>query len=301
MKVALAHSAIAAYFTSACHDELNALKPGNVHIHAPGHDMDVSHFKAAAAAAAPQISKPNTKVGTRILHAVTASFEAAKCNTNLGIILLCAPLAAAAEMISTETDLNLRLEGVLSALDIDDATQAYEAIAHANPAGLGKAHSEDVHAPPSQSLKEAMALAANRDRIANAYVTNFSDIFDTGLPTLNAASGAANKANVDPHFAVTTLHMHYLSKYRDSHIARKHGEATAQLVKTEAESLRASWSPIATLSSFDALMEFDTSLKQRKLNPGTTADFVVATLFAAHLQQDLAKTANENPTIRQRI
>ena len=97
---ALSPAAISAAFLAACLAELQALKPGNVHIHAPGHGMQVAQFKAAAIAAAPFIADPALSVGQRILHATEKSFAAAQCNTNLGIILLCAPLAKAA----AETD-----------------------------------------------------------------------------------------------------------------------------------------------------------------------------------------------------
>ena len=40
-------------FLAACRAELDALKPGNVHVHAGGHGMEVAQFEAAPPAAAP--------------------------------------------------------------------------------------------------------------------------------------------------------------------------------------------------------------------------------------------------------
>lgn len=269
---------IRALFIGACETELQALKPGNVHIHSSGHGMEVSHFKAGAEAAAPWIAAPSDCVGTRILRAVEASLTAAGCNTNLGIILLTAPLAAAAEM-DTDDDLRVRLRQVLSALDETDAAAVYEAIRRANPGGLGSAPEGDVASPPASGLLEAMALAADRDRIALAYTTDFEDIFAFGLPILKHALYQTDL--ISP--AVTTLHMAYLSEFPDSHIARKFSTEAAVAVQHEARSLKPFWEHPVGSAALEALHRFDTELKQRNINPGTTADFVVATLFAASI------------------
>jgi len=265
-------------FVGACRTELQALKPGNVHIHASGHGMEATHFEAGAQAAAPWVAAADTPIGARILKAVEASLAAAGCNTNLGIVLLCAPLATAAAM-DCEGDLRERLRIVLDAFDEADARAVYEAIRIANPGGLGTASQEDVAEPPTLGLLQAMALAAGRDRIARAYVTGFEDIFSFGLPTLKEAlyqSGEISRA-------VTSLHMAYLAAYPDSHIARKFGTETADAVQHQALSLKPVWQSPISPDAFQALLRFDTYLKQRDINPGTTADFVVATLFAASI------------------
>ncbi len=263
-------------FLSACRAEVAALKPGNVHVHAAGHGMEVHHFEASAEAAAPWIAAPNLRVGERILRGVEASFAAAGCNTNLGILLLCAPLAVAAET-DLAGDLRERVHLVLADLDATDAANVFAAIRHANPGGLGNAPDQDVAAAPSVGLLQAMALAADRDRIARAYITDLEEVFAFGLPALQKAAPLTD----DPALAVTTLHMAYLAAAPDSHILRKHGPDTAEAVRQEALRMRALWAPIATAKTLPDLLEFDADLKRRGINPGTTADFVVATLFAA--------------------
>lgn len=275
----LDRSTIEAAFLDACHAELQALKPGNVHVHAAGHGMDTAHFERAAAAAAPFIADPMRRVGARILGAVGASFAATGLNTNLGIVLLAAPLAAAADAAEGPQDLRARLSHTLDTLDISDADQAFQAIVLANPAGLGRAESEDVARPPNVTLREAMALAEERDRIARAYVTAFDDIFTFALPRL----AAARQATESESLAVTTLHMHFLASFPDSHIARKHGPAAAEAVRAEATAHARALAAEAHSEAWERLLAFDASLKARGLNPGTTADFVVATLFADRL------------------
>jgi triphosphoribosyl-dephospho-CoA synthase len=263
-------------FRSACLSELAALKPGNVHIHAGGHGMEVRQFEASALAAAPFIADPRLKVGERVLRAVEASLAAAGCNTNLGILLLSAPIAVAAQ-IDTTVPLRVRLRDVLARLDAEDAASVFMAIRRASPGGLGAAPEQDVAAPPTIGLIEAMALAADRDRIARAYVTDFDEVFAFGLPTL----AKIRLHTDDPAVAVTTLHMAFLAEAPDSHIARKSGREVAKAVCAEARGLRALWDPVAGPEAFAPLLAFDRDLKERGLNPGTTADFVVAALFAA--------------------
>jgi triphosphoribosyl-dephospho-CoA synthase len=279
MAFPLDRAAIEAAFLDACHAELQALKPGNVHVHAAGHGMQTLHFERAAAAAAPFIADPTRRVGARILGAVDASFAATGLNTNLGIVLLCAPLAAAADATQGSDELRLRLSAILDTLDISDADQAFQAIVLANPAGLGRAETGDVAGPPSITLREAMALAAERDRIARAYVTDFDDIFSFALPELEAARRAAANESL----AITALHMGLLASFPDSHIARKHGPQAAEAVREEANLNQALWHPAPSADTLGGLLAFDADLKARGLNPGTTADFVVATLFADRL------------------
>ena len=274
----LSQADIGALFLAACRAELAALKPGNVHVHAGGHGMEAAQFEAAAVAAAPLIAAPGVKVGERIRRAVEASLAAAGCNTNLGILLLCAPLAAAAERASPH-GLRGRLRDVLNDFDEQDAAAVFAAIRMANPGGLGSVPEQDVAAPPSMELLEAMGLAADRDRIARAYVTDYAEIFDFGLPVLANARAQTS----DPELAVTTLHMAFLAYFPDSHIARKHGPAAAEDVRAAARDRAPLWQPVARCNTLPELLDFDADLKRRNLNPGTTADIVVATLFSAAL------------------
>lgn len=262
---------IEAAFLLACRAELDALKVGNVHRFSAGHGMEVEHFELAAEAAAPHLTKPGTRVGMRIETAVAASLIATGLNTNLGIILLCAPLAAAAEA-------EVPLATVLAGLDMTDAQAAFRAIALANPGGLGS-HEHDVAAPPSIGLMEAMALVADRDRIARQYVSGFRDIYEIGVARLEALAGVDDEARTE------AVHLGFLAAFPDSHIARKFGPAIAEEVRREAEKLAGTidWrAPAATRRG--SLMAFDTSLKARGLNPGTSADLTVATLFASALR-----------------
>jgi len=88
----------------------------------------------------------------------------------------------------------------------------------------GKVEKGDVtFSNPRMTLLEAMQLAADRDRIARAYVTAYADLFDLALPALQEAASIAET----PELAITTLHMTLLAAFPDSHILRKWGSQIA--------------------------------------------------------------------------
>jgi triphosphoribosyl-dephospho-CoA synthase len=280
--VTLRDEQIAHAFKAACLAELEAPKPGNVHVFASGHRMTAAEFERSAAAAAAPIAVRGTRVGARILAAVEATFAAVGANTNLGIVLLCAPLAAAADQASP--DLRMALAQVLTELDVEDARLTFRAIVRAAPAGLGRAERHDVFEPATATLREAMAAAADRDRIARQYATGFEDVFDLGEPALTTMSGRTR----DPRWVTLAVYMAFLAAFPDSHIVRKHGAEIAEQTRRTAalfqNRLRSEQRPDELLSE---LLVWDGELKRAEINPGTSADLTVATLFVNRLRSIL--------------
>jgi len=280
----VAPAAVAAAFRAACEDELNAPKPGNVHVFAAGHGMEARDFIDSARAAAPHIAAPDARVGARILGAIEATWAAVGQNTNLGIVLLCAPLAAAA-LQGKGADLRAEVSRVLQGLDRRDAELAFRAISLARPAGLGAAPEHDVNAPAATTLLEAMRAAAHRDRIAFQYANGFCDVFEIGLAAI-ARSRARGEAR-----PLTTLRLFvaFLAAFPDSHIQRKFGAAAAARVLAEARDFAVRLDAASDQeAAFARALEWDRSLKARGLNPGTSADLTVAALFGDCLLRILA-------------
>jgi triphosphoribosyl-dephospho-CoA synthase len=279
---------IEAAFRWACLTELDAPKPGNVHAFADGHRMTVAEFVRSADATAAPLSAQGARVGLRIHRAVMATFAAVGTNTNLGIILLCAPLAAAAER--DPANLRSALHEVLQALDVDDADLAFRSIVRAAPAGLGHSAQHDVFNPATVSLLQAMSEAANRDMVARQYATDFADIFDLGVPLFESSQ---KKGEVK--WATVATFLGFLSAFPDSHIARKHGAETADCVQRAALNfatmLQAAEQPDQVLPS---VLRWDAALKAKAINPGTSADLTVATLFAHRLRTILPSVRNSD-------
>jgi triphosphoribosyl-dephospho-CoA synthase len=267
-------------FEAACLAELDALKPGNVHRHAPAHGMSALDFERSATAAAPSMGEPGLSVGERILRGVEATRAAVGCNTNLGIVLLCAPLAQAALRRSPGQGLRDALAEVLAALDVADASLAFRAIRLAAPGGLGSSPRHDVRDEPSVTLLEAMREAASRDRIARQYVTEFADVFRIGITRLDSL----HVRGLSESWTITGTYLAFLASFNDSHVLRKFGRARATAVRQKARELdrrlRAGESPSSLRAD---LIAFDGALKAEGLNPGTSADLTVASHFAAAL------------------
>jgi triphosphoribosyl-dephospho-CoA synthase len=272
---------VARSFLDACLAELDALKPGNVHRFGDGHRMTVADFVTSAEAAAPSIGRKGLSVGKRIKLAIEATQREVAQNTNLGIVLLAAPLANAA--LDQKGDvLQTRLRRVLRDLSVDDARDAYRAIRTAAPGGLGDAPEYDVQSEPAVTLLEAMRAAETRDRVAWNYTHDFDDIFRLGLRWL----AHAEERWRDPAWAAARVYLGFLAHVPDTLIERKFGERVAASVREEARpiesGLNETQSPEAMIAPLTA---FDRALKDRNLNPGTSADLTVATLFAAALEE----------------
>lgn len=280
---------VAEAFVWACLAELDAPKPGNVHAFAGGHRMTIDDFIRSADAAAVPLSAAGSRVGARILGAVEATAAAVGANTNLGIILLCAPLAAAAEAAVEGPQLRATLGQVLRGLDVEDATLAFRAIVKAAPAELGRSSRHDVFAPAEVSLLQAMAEAADRDRVARQYTTDFADIFGLGLSVFEAALNG----RAEQRWATLAVFLSFLATFPDSHIERKLGAERAAGVQREAKKfqtkLRAAEQPAELLPT---LLAWDAALKAEGINPGTSADLTVATLFAYRLRTVLPPLPN---------
>lgn len=271
-----------AVFRWACRLDVAATKAGNVSWASPGHGMSAEMFVASGDAASGPLGEPGAPVGRRIEGAVKASWDVALCNTNLGILLLCAPLLAAAERLERLPPASVLREAlmqVLMQLDVNDARAAFRAIAAAAPGGLGRADEADVRDAPQIGLREAMRLAADRDQIAREYAEGFPAVFELALPAFATAcsDGAA------PRGAMLRAYLAVLAEQPDSHIVRKHGQALAHSVMAEA---RPWWQRARQGRPVDAdphYLAWDTSLKQRGINPGTSADLSVAAALTAGL------------------
>ena len=285
MTGSLTRDEIEAAYRAACRLEVRTLKPGNVHIFADGHRMTVADFDRSADVSAPHISDDTLAVGARIRRAVEATFAAVAQNTNLGILLLCAPLAAAAERSGPAT-LEEKLKSVLAGLDHQDARDVYSAIATANPAGLGEDRSGDVRAEPpvAWTLLDAMRAAASRDMIANEYATGFAGIF------ANASTFAVGlKSGAPAEDTLALLFLCQLAERPDTHIVRKHGHGLAQRVQDRATEFLTEINQDMPSASISAprnrtrLLQLDAELKSWGANPGSLADLMCASVFASTL------------------
>lgn len=167
--------------------EVRALKPGNVSSFADGHDMTIADFCKSAELVTPLLCDAGKTLGERIFASVGITMQKVGCNTNLGMILLFAPLIKAAQemKIWNFNQLQKEVTSQLEQVTVADAQLVFRAILTANPGGLGQVTEYDVHSVPQCTLAQAMAAARERDSIANQYVNGFSDVVYAGTILLN--------------------------------------------------------------------------------------------------------------------
>jgi triphosphoribosyl-dephospho-CoA synthase len=267
-------SSVALHVQTACIWEVLSRKLGNVHRYRDFADTTLADFLLSAAACAGPLSQTTLSLGQRIYQAVAATRRVVRTNTNLGIILLLAPLTGLDYSSRWETELG----EVLQAADLVDARDVYAAIRLAQPAGLGQVPREDVRGEPTLRLQQVMALAADYDLIARQYATSYADVLQFGLPVLIKAWERWGCVEA----AVLESQLHWLAQYGDSAIARKNGPAVAQWVQQQAQEVL----NLGGLSSAEgrrAAAQLDRSLRvsDNRFNPGTTADLITACLFVA--------------------
>jgi triphosphoribosyl-dephospho-CoA synthase len=259
----------------ACLLEVAARKPGNVHRFADLPGLSFADFLLSAAAIGPALDQAASHgVGAAVLEAIAATRKVVSTNTNLGIVLLLAPLAAVPEGEA----LAYGIDAVLAATTVADARDVYRAIRLAQPGGLGEVPEQDVPTEPTITLRAAMVLAAERDSIALQYADGFREVLAQALPALESFLRARHPLET----AIVGAYLNLLASRPDSLIARKFGLAHAcEVSRRAADVLRAGW-PDAEAAQHH-FERFDEWLRHpgNRFNPGTTADLVTAAVYAA--------------------
>lgn len=257
----------------ACLLEVSAPKPGNVHRGADFEDLCFFDFVASAMAIGPVFERAaDLSLGQLVLLSIEATRRVVNTNTNLGLMLLMAPLAK----VNESEDLRTGITRVLSELTPSDSVDVYKAIALAHPGGLGEVEKHDVAGSPPSNLLDAMRLAADRDLIAKQYGTAFEDLDRLAIEGIrsNVMRGLALTQ------AIVQTHLELMAQRPDSLIARKCGNAVSEKAAILARQVLESGPPESEAYA-EAISDFDFWLRSdgHRRNPGTTADMIGAALF----------------------
>ena len=255
--------------------EATAPKVGNVHPGAAFADMQYGDFLKSAAAIASVFKKfRELSVGELVLESVRSTRASVGINTNLGTLLLFAPLAKAWSQQIAAEELHAATKVVLGNLTHRDSEAIYEAIRVAKPGGLGEASQHDVNAEPPADLLVAMRHASATDAVAAQYANGFDDLFQRLVPWFDQAIVNGK----DAFAAALEIQVRWLAEERDGLIVRKCGTLIASEVQLLARSVIAAENAEIQLARTS---ELDTYLRAdgHRRNPGTTADLIAATLF----------------------
>lgn len=283
--------------------EVSAKKPGNVTSLSGFENTRYEHFLSSSVACFPsfemaafrgnliledKLSVKELGVG-KIINDCLLDISAWQKggNTLLGAVILCVPVAAAVGMTYIEDNIDLvqvrlNLKKIVESTTSVDAIHLYETINRVNPGGLNDAPDLDLNSPESKkrlikdniSLYEVFQLASNYDSICSEWVNNYPITIDLAYPFLmdQLQSQDLNKAIVHTFLKV-------LSLYPDTLISRKAGEKISKEISSQAKQLLI-LGGLNTKEGQIELINFDKKLRKNgnKLNPGTTADLIAATL-----------------------
>ena len=276
-------------------------KPGNVHRTRNYDDMVFQDFAISAvvigdtmeevasqAKEADDLSK--AELGRFILQAVDETNKWIETNTNLGIMMMCIPIAAAASISGGFDEIQENVGRLMDATTVDDAVNLYDAINIADAGGMGDQEEFDVMSEKAkdelrannQTMYDVLEISAGWDRLANELTNKMPVCFEIGYPTFYNFWESSDDVDAINMATVLTF-MTVLSQIPDTLISRKYGDETAESVSQKAAEIL----KFKDDDSFvEKLLEFDDYLFENGYNPGTTADLTAASIFLSYLKKE---------------
>ena len=259
----------------SCKKDIELIKPGNVNLLSSHKDTKAQDYLDSAILSSKELFNQNYSLGKRILESVNVTRSQVNVNTNLGIILLCAPVIQS-YIDFNNLDLREGIKKTLSTTSIKDTHDLCAAINISSPGGLGDSDMYDTASYPNASIKQIMNYSQEYDRISYQYSHNFSDIFDFIIPKLEFLNQRYESLDI----SLSLLFIEILAKIPDSHISRKFGDKIAKKTSNNAydllKILDREYDPDYLAK---ALNNLDYEYKKKGINPGTTADLLVASLM----------------------
>jgi triphosphoribosyl-dephospho-CoA synthase len=252
-------------------------KPGNIDRDHDYSDTKYEDFIAAAIGVFPVLEKAchRSGIGELILEASEecVSWQPGG-NTHFGAYILLFPLIKAA--CAGAGDMQSEAIHVTRATNVGDAVEFYKAFRMVQVKMKG---SEDLDASNSSSLDQIrergltlfdiMKISAKNDMVAREWINGFARCFKAAeLITERRTTGTLNDA-------VVLTYLDLLADEPDTFIAKKYDTDKAVYVQGLA---------IDVLERRMTLNELSNRLYREKINPGSTADIVIAGIFLALLR-----------------
>lgn len=278
----------------ACTLEVLAYKPGNVNL-VSGlknttlddfllsiyalHDSFLAIHAQAIEFSQEKISYNDINLGKWIYEAIKKINDVqGGGNTHLGTILLLFPLIFAYSL--NKTSYQEQLDQLIKNTTYEDTVYLYNAINLANvpykriknELDLFNSNSKRVIKEKNINIYEIMKKSENNDLIAELLANKYNSIYEKMLPffkTIYESTKTHEKA-------IIATYLYTLSTFLDSHIVKKYDQKTAEYVKKRAKVV---FEKYMTNFEIDCVIEFDDELKTKKINPGTAADIITATIF----------------------
>ncbi|TFH03292.1 MAG: fumarate hydratase, partial [Methanosarcina sp.] len=204
-------------------------------------------------------------------------------------------------------NLAARAHAFVRATNCEDAVEFYRAFGHAG-VRVNSVGEFDLEDPESTSdlrtqnitLYDLMDIARGYDLIANEWTSGFGRCLEGAKSILefmqarNCGAEAFTGGSVSScsgtgiNEAIVYTFLKLLSRHRDTFIQTKFDIETADYVSSRAGEILLSWETSGKTardfaSILPAVQEFDSELLEKRINPGSTADIIIAGLFISLL------------------
>jgi triphosphoribosyl-dephospho-CoA synthase len=286
-------------------------KPGNIDRHDDYADTRYEHFLASAVSIYPVIEEASRNIrgtGKYMKAAVSESVNWQNGgNTHFGAIILLVPLAMAAGKILSEKEtftipeLTACAHSIVKETSTEDAVDFYSCFGFSgvrvNPVEEFDLHKDSAIADLKEknvSLYDLMVIAQGYDMIAREWTSGFTRCAECAEMITDGMKGKLPGLAADINDVIVYTFLSILSRNEDTFIATKSGTETALYVSGLArsiieriENLHEVHKIYNSEHEFDIIkpliIEMDRELLQKKINPGSTADIIIAGLFIALL------------------
>lgn len=268
-------------------------KPGNVHRTRDYEDMVFEDFIIsgivigdAVREACSEVDIENPLLGKYILQAVAETDKWINNNTNLGIVMMITPIAAAAAISSSFDEIRENVKLLMANTSVDDACDLYDAINIADAGGMGNQDEYDVASGDAknelrenkQTMYDVLKISAPWDMLAREMTSDMPAVFEIGYPAYHKLAQEKSKND-----SCILTFLTILSQVPDTLISRKYGSDEAIKISMMTRDLL----NLKDEPDFkDKLKEFDEFLFKNKYNPGTTADLTAASIFVSYLKDN---------------
>ncbi len=258
-------------------------KPGNIDRDHNYSDTRFEHFLASAVGVYPILEKAarsKSGAGLLIREAVIEGSKWQKGgNTHFGAFILLIPLVMAAGRCAKITSLQWHARRVVRETTVEDAVEFYKAFSEAKvkvkpveDLDLGDTASIDKIKVQGLTLYNLMEISSGYDMIAEEWTNGFKKTFECAESIQNKIK----KHGIND--AVVLTFMELLSRNKDTFIQTKFNSKKAQEVSMRAKEIMEK----GNLDKIrDEIHYFDDSLLKDGINPGSTADIIIAGLFVS--------------------
>ncbi|NJD78049.1 MAG: hypothetical protein FIB08_13325 [Candidatus Methanoperedens sp.] len=256
-------------------------KPGNIDRDHNYTDTRFEHFLASSAGVYPVLqkaAKSESEVGSLIRCAIIESNRWQDGgNTHFGAFILLIPLVMAAGRCTDKACLKAQAQQVVRETTVNDSIELYrafsEAKVHVKPVDeldLDDASSANKIKEQGLTLFKLMEIAASYDMIANEWINGFERTFE-------CASSIRDKVpKYGINDAVVLTFMELLSRNNDTFIQTKFDDKKAEEVSTRAKIILQKGDINVIMND---IRSFDEELLKEGVNPGSSADIIIAGLF----------------------